>query len=264
MPLGGSAIGPFRRDVRPCSLPVSGRDRRDIRGNECFRWIKGELRWPACQHNRQAGPVVAEGRAADQLRDHLADRRRAQVAAGIPFRLPRHDLGRGPGPARLAPLVVQLLDQPAAPRGRVLAYTVAAAETLIAVAVIIGFARKITYISAAAFSVLIWAVAEGFGGPYTSGASDIGTAIIYAVFFMGLLALMAYTGPARYSVDYYLEQKISWWWKIAEIRRPVQDIAAPAARPSPPSPPPARQPSSSPSPGQPSRPPARPPSRPFR
>ena len=109
------------------------------------------------------------------------------------------------------------------------AYLVAVVETLIAVAVILGFARKLTCISAAAFSVLIWATAEGFGGPYTSGASDIGTAIIYAVFFAGLLALMAYAGTARYSVDYYLEQKISWWWKVAEIRQPVQDVPAPAA-----------------------------------
>jgi uncharacterized membrane protein YphA (DoxX/SURF4 family) len=112
---------------------------------------------------------LAEGRAADQLQDHLADRRRAQVAAGIP----------------------------------VFAYLVAAAETLIAIAVLAGFARKITYIAAAAFSVLIWAVAEGFGGPYTPGASDVGTAVIYAVVFVGLLALMACTGTARYSVDYY-------------------------------------------------------------
>jgi uncharacterized membrane protein YphA (DoxX/SURF4 family) len=109
------------------------------------------------------------------------------------------------------------------------AYLVAAVETLIAVAVIAGFARKLTYISAAAFSVLIWATAEGFGGPYTSGASDIGTAVIYAVFFAGLLALMAYAGTARYSVDYYLEQKISWWYKVAELGRPVQNVPAPAA-----------------------------------
>jgi uncharacterized membrane protein YphA (DoxX/SURF4 family) len=101
------------------------------------------------------------------------------------------------------------------------AYFAAVIETLIAVAVIVGFARKLTYISAIVFSLLIWATAEGFGGPYTSGASDIGTAVIYAVFFAGLLALMAYSGAARYSVDYYLEQKISWWWKIAEIGRPV-------------------------------------------
>ena len=109
------------------------------------------------------------------------------------------------------------------PRATFFAYLVAVVETLIAVAVILGFARKLTYISAAVFSVLIWATAEGFGGPYTSGASDIGTAIIYAVFFTGLLALMAYAGTARYSVDYYLEKKISWWWRVAEVRRPVSE-----------------------------------------
>jgi hypothetical protein len=117
---------------------------------------------------------------------------------------------------------------------------------------------------AVAFSVLIWATAEGFGGPYTSGSADIGTAVIYAVVFVGLLALMAYSGPARYSVDYYLEKKISWWWKVAEIRRPVQDVPAPAA------PVITAEPATStpaiivPSPGQPSRPPARQPSQPFR
>ncbi len=39
--------------------------------------------------------------------------------------------------------------------------------------------------------------------------------------FLGLLALSYYAGPARYSTDYYLEKKISWWWKVAEVRRPV-------------------------------------------
>jgi nitrite reductase (NO-forming) len=105
---------------------------------------------------------------------------------------------------------------------------VATAETLIALALIAGFARKTTYIAAIAFSVLIWATAEGFGGPYTSGASDIGTAIIYAVVFAALLALSYYAGPARFSVDYYLEKKISWWWRVAEVRRPA---AAPPAVP---------------------------------
>ena len=102
-----------------------------------------------------------------------------------------------------------------------LAYLAAVIEPLIAVALIIGFARKLTYLSAIAFSLLIWGTAEGFGGPYTSGASDIGTAIIYAVVFAGLLMLSYYGGPARYSADYYLEKKISWWWRIAETRRPV-------------------------------------------
>ncbi len=101
------------------------------------------------------------------------------------------------------------------------AYLVAPIETLIAVALIIGFARKITYISAIGFSIIIWATAEGFGGPYTSGAADIGTAIVYAVVFLGLLAMSYYTGPARFSVDYHLERHISWWWRVAEVRRPV-------------------------------------------
>ena len=98
---------------------------------------------------------------------------------------------------------------------------VAAAESLIALALILGVARKLTYLSAIVFSLLIWAMAEGFGGPYTAGSSDIGTAVIYAVVFAGLLALSYYAGPARYSLDYYLERRISWWWRLAELRRPA-------------------------------------------
>lgn len=119
------------------------------------------------------------------------------------------------------------------PRVLFFAYLVAAIETLIALALILGFARKVTYLCAAAFSVLIWATAEGFGGPYTSGSSDIGTAVIYAVVFIGLLALSYYAGPARYSVDCYLEQRISWWWKVAELRRPTPaELPLPVSQPS--------------------------------
>lgn len=107
------------------------------------------------------------------------------------------------------------------PRAVFFAYLVAVVETLIAVALIAGFARKLTYSAAIVFSLLIWGTAEGFGGPYTSGASDIGTAVIYAVVFAGLMVLSYYSGPARLSADYYLEHKISWWWRIAEMRRPA-------------------------------------------
>ena len=108
------------------------------------------------------------------------------------------------------------------PRPTFFAYLVAVLETLVALAIIFGFARKLTYISSAVFGVVIWAVAEGFGGPYMSGSSDIGTAIIYAVVSMGLLTLCYYVGSSRYSVDYYLEKRISWWWKVAEFGRPAQ------------------------------------------
>jgi nitrite reductase (NO-forming) len=103
------------------------------------------------------------------------------------------------------------------PRPTFFAYMVAVLETLVALAIIVGFARKITYIASAVFGVVIWAVAEGFGGPYATGASDIGTAIIYAVVSMGLLTLCYYAGASRYSLDYHLEKRISWWWKVAEI-----------------------------------------------
>jgi nitrite reductase (NO-forming) len=114
------------------------------------------------------------------------------------------------------------------PQAMFFAYLVAVVETLIAAALLAGFARKLTYIAAAGFSVLIWATAEGFGGPYTSGSSDIGTAVIYAVVFAGLLTLSYYAGPARYSADYYLEQKFSWWWRLAELRRPAPPLVAAA------------------------------------
>ena len=107
------------------------------------------------------------------------------------------------------------------PQATFVAYLAAVIETLIALALIAGFARKITYSAAIVFSLLIWGTAEGFGGPYTSGASDIGTAVIYALVFAALLTISYYAGPARYSADYYLEQKISWWWQVAEVRRPA-------------------------------------------
>jgi hypothetical protein len=106
---------------------------------------------------------------------------------------------------------------------------VATAETLIALALIFGVARKAAYLAAIVFSVLFWSTAEGFGGPYTSGSADIGTAIIYAVVFAGLLALSYYCDPDHFSADYYLEKKVTWWWRLAEVRRPDTPAAATTA-----------------------------------
>lgn len=97
---------------------------------------------------------------------------------------------------------------------------VAFAETVIALSLIFGFARKLVYSGAIALSLLIWATAEGFGGPYTAGAADVGTALIYALVFALLLTLSYYQGPSRYSVDYWLEQRTTWWYRIAEVGPP--------------------------------------------
>ncbi|MDQ6613693.1 MAG: DoxX family protein [Actinomycetota bacterium] len=116
------------------------------------------------------------------------------------------------------------------------AYLAAAVETLIAAALILGVARKLTYIAAAVFSFLIWSTAEGFGGPYTAGSTDVGASVIYVVVFLGLLALSYYTGSSRHSVDYWLEGRISWWWKLAEVRRPAAIGHVSGPPPPPPSP----------------------------
>lgn len=103
-------------------------------------------------------------------------------------------------------------------------------ETLIAAALILGVARKLTYLGAIGFSLLIWATAEGFGGLYTRGSTDIGTAIIYAVVFLALLAISAQEGTSRYSLDALIERRLSWWHWIAEVggHRHYQAGAAPA------------------------------------
>jgi nitrite reductase (NO-forming) len=69
------------------------------------------------------------------------------------------------------------------------AFALATLETLIGLALILGFARKTTYIVTALTGLGIWAVAEGFGGPYNSGSTDIGAAVMYTV-----IALARYGG----------------------------------------------------------------------
>lgn len=106
-----------------------------------------------------------------------------------------------------------------APHPYVWAYAIAALETLIGLALVFGFARKATYMVTALTGLGIWAVAEGFGGPYNSGSTDIGAAVMYAIVAVGLLALNYEAGPSRFSVDHRLEQRIPWWHRVAEVER---------------------------------------------
>lgn len=66
------------------------------------------------------------------------------------------------------------------------AFIVAISETAIALALIFGVASRITTWVGIAMSLVIWSTAEGFGGPYSAGSTDIGAAIIYVLVFLAL------------------------------------------------------------------------------
>ena len=68
----------------------------------------------------------------------------------------------------------------------VFAYATAVGETAIAIALIVGAFSNLTTVIGILLSVVIWTTAEGFGGPYTAGSTDIGAAIIYPLVFAGL------------------------------------------------------------------------------
>ncbi len=88
-------------------------------------------------------------------------------------------------------------------------------ETTIALALLTGFARKTLYVVGALFSVLVWSTAEGFGGPYTVGANNMGTAITYVLIFVALIAINT-RGRSPYSLDYFIEKRWPRWHRVAE------------------------------------------------
>jgi nitrite reductase (NO-forming) len=105
-------------------------------------------------------------------------------------------------------------------RAPFLALGSAAMETYLAVALLTGFARKVTYSVGAIYTALIWATAEGFGGPYIPGTStDVGAAIIYTLLFLTLLVHDAGVGFSRLSLDSTLERRVPAWRRVAEFSR---------------------------------------------
>ena len=72
---------------------------------------------------------------------------------------------------------------------KLFAYLVALGETVIALAFLLGVGIRLFAILGSALSLIIWSTGEAFGGPYTTGVTDIGAAIIY----VGGFALLALT-----------------------------------------------------------------------
>lgn len=85
-------------------------------------------------------------------------------------------------------------------------------ETYLAIALMFGFARKVTYTIGIAYTFFVWSVAEGFGGPYVPGTTtDVGAAIIYSLVFAALLIADA----GRISVDRLIIARVPVWRRIA-------------------------------------------------
>jgi nitrite reductase (NO-forming) len=94
---------------------------------------------------------------------------------------------------------------------------VAGLEFALAFALFTGFLRKLAYIGGIALSLLIWAVPEGFGGPYVPGSFDIGTGLVYALAFLLLLALEVSHDSSRGTLDARIERRIPGWDRWAEV-----------------------------------------------
>ncbi|MGC8703725.1 MAG: hypothetical protein ACP5RV_12470 [Thiomonas sp.] len=78
-------------------------------------------------------------------------------------------------------------------------------EALLTVGLLIGWGFPALAWVGLVYELFLWSVLGGLGGPYTSGATDPGTAIVYALGFALLLLLRAWQGAA---------------WSNAPLRRP--------------------------------------------
>ncbi len=94
----------------------------------------------------------------------------------------------------------------------VFAHTVAIAETAVALGLIFGVFSNLTNLGGILLSLVIWSTAEGFGGPYTPGSTDIGSAVIYALVFAGLF--FANAGLVL-GLDGWLTPKLGRWGVLA-------------------------------------------------
>jgi len=96
-------------------------------------------------------------------------------------------------------------------------YGIGILEISLGLALVLGLARKLAYIGGLILSLLIWAVPEGFGGPYGPGSTDLGTGIVYSFVFLSLVIINAISGTSKYSLDYLIERRVPFWKHVAEF-----------------------------------------------
>ena len=83
------------------------------------------------------------------------------------------------------------------------AFLVALGETVIALGLLLGALNNLTCLVGILLSLSIWSTAQGFGGSYGPGSTDIGVSIVYMLVFLGL-----FLGKAglTFGVDRYLRK----------------------------------------------------------
>ncbi|MDE1834237.1 MAG: hypothetical protein KGH64_02775, partial [Candidatus Micrarchaeota archaeon] len=94
-------------------------------------------------------------------------------------------------------------------------------EMILGIFLITGFMRKQIYRIGFVYSLLLWSVPEGLGGPYNNPAivpTDIGTGIIYAFVFVFVAIINSIYGSNKYTIDNFLERHVAGWERIAEIK----------------------------------------------
>jgi nitrite reductase (NO-forming) len=104
-------------------------------------------------------------------------------------------------------------------------------ETSLALVLLLGVARRAGYTAGLMYTLILWGVGEGFGGPYSFGATDVGTGIIYALLFVALLTFAPPARRERLSVDRFLESRLPWWRFVAEPHAVDRVNGAPRVEP---------------------------------
>jgi nitrite reductase (NO-forming) len=90
----------------------------------------------------------------------------------------------------------------------VFARLIALGETAVAIGLILGVFSNTTFVVGALLTATIWSTAEGFGGPYKAGSTDIGAAIIYVFVFA---ALWISHGGRTWGLDRRLDNRLGRW-----------------------------------------------------
>jgi hypothetical protein len=96
----------------------------------------------------------------------------------------------------------------------------------LATCLILGVARRIAYVVGFAFGLGLWAIPNGFGGPFVAPNTDVGGGLLYALLFLILLQADSVSGPARLVGDGFLEHRWPRWRLIGGASfspRPTDD-----------------------------------------